>query len=324
MPLSGLDFAPCRFSTSALPLQDRLPAWREFARGLVSVDIQGAANDPPFECHATLRALPGLGVGWWAGSASHIARTPEIVAQGGDTFGVVINEAGSMTALQRGREVQIAAGEAALMLHSQPAALAQSRGRGICLVLPRASLAMLAPRLEDAALHPVPCTDGALRLLKSYLKALASGGVIQEGSLRSLAATYVQDLVALIVGASRDGAVVAEERGAAAARLAAIKADIVERIGREELTLDGLAARHGVTPRSIQRLFEREGSTFAAFRLEQQLALARRMLGDRRYADWTIAAVALAAGFGDLSYFHRAFRRRFGATPSDLRAASDP
>jgi AraC-like DNA-binding protein len=29
----------------------------------------------------------------------------------------------------------------------------------------------------------------------------------------------------------------------------------------------------------------------------------------------------LAAGFGDLSHFHRSFRRRYGATPSDVRAA---
>jgi AraC-like DNA-binding protein len=34
----------------------------------------------------------------------------------------------------------------------------------------------------------------------------------------------------------------------------------------------------------------------------------------------SISAIAYAAGFGDLSYFNRAFRRRFGATPSDIRA----
>jgi AraC-like DNA-binding protein len=35
----------------------------------------------------------------------------------------------------------------------------------------------------------------------------------------------------------------------------------------------------------------------------------------------TASAVALAAGFGDLSHFNRSFRRRYGATPSDVRAA---
>ena len=46
------------------------------------------------------------------------------------------------------------------------------------------------------------------------------------------------------------------------------------------------------------------------------------MLADKRYAAWTIGAIAFAAGFGDLSYFHRVFRRRYGATPSEIRAES--
>jgi AraC-like DNA-binding protein len=33
-----------------------------------------------------------------------------------------------------------------------------------------------------------------------------------------------------------------------------------------------------------------------------------------------VSSIALDAGFGDISYFNRAFRRRYGATPSDVRA----
>ena len=36
----------------------------------------------------------------------------------------------------------------------------------------------------------------------------------------------------------------------------------------------------------------------------------------------TIGAIAYDSGFGDLSYFNHAFRRRYGATPSDIRAAA--
>jgi AraC-like DNA-binding protein len=32
-----------------------------------------------------------------------------------------------------------------------------------------------------------------------------------------------------------------------------------------------------------------------------------------------VSDIAYLAGFNDVSYFHRAFRRRFGMTPSDLR-----
>jgi AraC-like DNA-binding protein len=43
------------------------------------------------------------------------------------------------------------------------------------------------------------------------------------------------------------------------------------------------------------------------------------MLADRRYAHLNIAQIAHESGFGDVSYFNRAFRRCYGATPSDVR-----
>jgi AraC-like DNA-binding protein len=42
----------------------------------------------------------------------------------------------------------------------------------------------------------------------------------------------------------------------------------------------------------------------------------------RPFAERSIGALAFEAGFGDLSYFHRIFRRRFGTSPSDVRAAT--
>ena len=81
-----------------------------------------------------------------------------------------------------------------------------------------------------------------------------------------------------------------------------------------------LAARHHCTPRFIQRLFETEGTTFTEYVLARRLAHAHRMLADPRRAGEKIMAVAYDCGFGDLSYFNRVFRRRYGAAPSDVRA----
>jgi AraC-like DNA-binding protein len=44
------------------------------------------------------------------------------------------------------------------------------------------------------------------------------------------------------------------------------------------------------------------------------------MLTDRRYLYLAIINIALAVGFGDISHFNRVFRRRFGETPSGVRA----
>jgi len=45
-------------------------------------------------------------------------------------------------------------------------------------------------------------------------------------------------------------------------------------------------------------------------------------LSDPRLAEQTISTIAYEAGFGDLSHFNRAFRRRYGETPSDVRPRS--
>jgi AraC-like DNA-binding protein len=54
--------------------------------------------------------------------------------------------------------------------------------------------------------------------------------------------------------------------------------------------------------------------------LTERLARAHRMLTSPRHAGETISVIAFAVGFADLSHFNRAFRRRYGCTPSDVRA----
>src|SRR5215510_12826016 len=70
------------------------------------------------------------------------------------------------------------------------------------------------------------------------------------------------------------------------------------------------------------RLFESEGTTFTEYVLAQRLVRAHRLLTDARYAGEKISAIALDAGFGDVSYFNRVFRRRYGVAPSELRVGA--
>jgi AraC-like DNA-binding protein len=71
----------------------------------------------------------------------------------------------------------------------------------------------------------------------------------------------------------------------------------------------------------VQMLFEAEGVTFSEFVLGRRLMRVYRELCDPRFNDTSISGFAIAAGFGDLSYFNRTFRRRFGMSPSELRQA---
>ena len=76
---------------------------------------------------------------------------------------------------------------------------------------------------------------------------------------------------------------------------------------------------HRVSPRTIQLLFEQAGITYSGFVLEQRLLRAERLLRNPNLHTRKIIEIAHLAGFHDVSYFHRAFRRRFGRTPDDVR-----
>ena len=190
------------------------------------------------------------------------------------------------------------------------------------VTLSRQRLAPLVPGLEDAFMRPVPRHTKALLLLTRYLCLFDDQQSLATPELRSLVVNHVYDLVALALGATRDAAEMANGRGMRAARLHAIKTEILNSPNSHELSLAGLAARHGVTPRHVQMLFESDGTTQTRFLLDQRLVRAHRMLSNPVLAERTISTIAYEAGFGDLSHFNRAFLLRYGATPSDVRARS--
>nr|WP_249779618.1 helix-turn-helix domain-containing protein [Bradyrhizobium sediminis] len=66
-------------------------------------------------------------------------------------------------------------------------------------------------------------------------------------------------------------------------------------------------------------MFESEDTSFSDFVREQRLSRAYRILIDRHHLVRTISSIAFDCGFGDLSYFNRSFRQRYGLTPSGVR-----
>ena len=101
-------------------------------------------------------------------------------------------------------------------------------------------------------------------------------------------------------------------------RIDAVKAEIDRRLSDSMLTVRVIAAMEGVTPRALQKLFSREGTTFSKYLLDQRLALAMAQLLSSS-PDVRISDIAYGVGFNDLSYFNRTFRRRYGTRPTEVR-----
>jgi len=214
-------------------------------------------------------------------------------------------------------------GDASVLTTSDPASLhVPTYGEYINVRAPRGAMSPLVDGLDAAYRQPIPANTPALRLLTRYISVLDEAEAFDTPDLRRQTVAHVHDLMALAIGATRDAAEIARSRGVRAARLRAIKQDIATGIGRPDLSVAAIAARHRIKPRWVQRLFESEGTTFTDYVLGQRLLRAHRLLTDPRCAGQKISAIAFDVGFGDLSYFNRAFRRRYGVAPSELRTAA--
>jgi AraC-like DNA-binding protein len=93
-----------------------------------------------------------------------------------------------------------------------------------------------------------------------------------------------------------------------------------------DLSIASLAARIGMPEKKLRGMInERLGyknfpSYVNAFRLEE----VRKRLGDSGHDRLPILTLALEAGFGSVVAFNRAFKDRYGTTPSAFRAQREP
>jgi AraC-like DNA-binding protein len=107
-----------------------------------------------------------------------------------------------------------------------------------------------------------------------------------------------------------------------ATRVRAILAEIARRFSDPDFDLDGVAGTVGLSRRYVQQLLEETGKSFTEHPVERRLERSFAMLSDVRFLHLAIIDIAFAVGFGDVSHFNRVFRRRFGKTPSEVRAVS--
>ena len=309
---------PLRFTTRDIPAPSRRKALNELrGRGLLPLEpLSGCA--PRVEL--VKWRLPGAWI--LAGAFAGVRQGGEAGPAGpGDDLFFGINVRGSSLASQHGQEVTIGGGEAVAV---DPAAgsfsiIRAEPARMIGVRIPRRSVP--AGAIGWAATPPrlVPASTAALRLLTSYLEGALSGSVLSSALVADAVVSHVAELITLSLDPVSAATPPASHPGVRAARLAVIKADIERHLTDGSLTAAGLAARHRISARYLHKLFEDEEMTYSQFVLHRRLALAYRKLRQPRYATRTISSIANDTGFGDLSYFNRTFRRRYGITPSDAR-----
>ncbi|MEH2478624.1 AraC-like DNA-binding protein [Nitrobacteraceae bacterium AZCC 2146] len=115
---------------------------------------------------------------------------------------------------------------------------------------------------------------------------------------------------------------VTEVGGLRGARIASVIAQINESFADQQFSTRVVAEKLGLSVRYVQDLLQGSGLSITDRIMELRLEKARAMLTDDRQCSLKISDVASSCGFNELSYFHRSFRRRFGASPARFRVQS--
>jgi AraC-like DNA-binding protein len=95
-------------------------------------------------------------------------------------------------------------------------------------------------------------------------------------------------------------------------------------LGLEDLSLAWLARRLGRSERSVQRLFEAQGTSFVDLVRAKRYRFVTEHLARLPQAHGHLADLAFRAGFRDLSNFNRGFRARYGVSPRGWHRAQGP
>lgn len=312
-----------RVSTRDVPQRERLAFLHDFvARNWAgmrfcpldarNVDIDLAVFDLPDEVTVARGHYPPM-IG---------SRSRDLLSDGRDNYTLAIVSGDHEVSIAGKTDLTVKAGDMILVNEANCFEVRHSRAMTVDVMsLGRKQIALRVPRIEFAPFYHVPRAAPGAAMFVGYTDLLRQAPPAGEKA-RKLAASHVHDLLSVVLEDFVPGGGDRNERGIRAARLELLKKAIAERLTDPSLSIVSLAKRQGVTPRYIQQLFEGEGTTFTEFVRDRRLELAFDRLDGGAPELQSIADLAYHCGFEDLSNFNRAFRRRYGMTPSEVRAAA--
>lgn len=278
-------------------------------------------------------AVPGTSVfeataqRWWiddlalvectCGPCSGSRTRREIAATDGEFVVVLINRAGRETVSQCGTDAGMGPGDAVVWDSSKAARFAVHEPLSKrSLLIPRAALDEFGGRVQTTGGVLLDGSRPATRLLTSYLDIVSAA----LPDLDPVGVTAARNAtLELFVGALRAGGGVAGTSTTRPALRAAMDRYIERHLVDSTITSARLARAHGVSVRTVNRIFNATGQTVGEVVRVRRLARAREDLAD---TDRPVASIAHRYGFSDASHLSRLFKAHYGASPREYRAAA--
>ncbi len=303
----------------------RYAHWRDLYAAQYGLLDFTRADSRPFSAHLEFAQFGPVAAGRFEGALARARRAQhELRRDAREEFFLFFNSGRSPILVEQcGREAPVQPGMAALLSYSEPGDCRSGDDHAwLAFTLLQDRLRHLVRHVEDLLAVPLDPESEAMRYLRSYADFLHGPGSAGDPALADHIGQMLLDLIALAIGTSRDDTEIARARGLRAARLRAVLAEIEAGFADPGFSPGVVAKRLRLSPRYVQDLLQDTGASFVERVSELRLQKARRMLADRRRDETTVADIAYACGFGEVPYFNRCFRKRFGASPSAFRSSA--
>lgn len=309
------------FSSGDFPSpKEAFDRMRELTAGICDITMPGDVDD--FQLANITLHLGGAVLNETQSSAMRYNRAAKHVAGGIDNFQVIMYLAGGVEIISRGQVFLQRAGDIRLLDMTQTHESREMTAQDglthvLTVVLPRMQLVPLFPEPEAIYGTMIVARETAYgRMLADQMRGLWRLGPELTQSEGHVAVQSFAQLATGAVGHRQDtkGTALAPSQEALMARITRY---IEDNLGSESLGVESLCRRFGQSRAGFYRLF---APNSPASRIqERRMQRAYAMLLAPAFRRWRIIDIALECQFSSDATFTRAFHRRFGVTPSEIR-----
>ncbi len=309
------------FTTTMLAPGERFEAWRESMSVFLDADLKGMVDPETFSGEIESYLIDDIMLTRAITKRQKYDRAGSKIARDGLDHYMIQVFLGGHTEINLGRrEARSQADHPIAFDLGETLDSFNSDFHILCVVIPRARLAPLLVRPDSLqGLTPDPDSGGG-RLLADFLRSLYLIAPVLTPLEEKRSALALLELAASAFNGVDAGGE-AELRARDYALLLQTQRFIRDHLSSPDLSPEVIALGVGLSRTALYQLFEPIGGV-AEYVRELRL---RKCLGEivsARHAHRHVSDIAWSWGFASPSHFTRAFKQRFGRTPSEARASA--
>jgi len=296
--------------TSKVSWRDRVVLWSDALTsvcGPLQTEPLGATLDGTM----TFGSIGRLQIGHITASRHRIGLTPELArAERHPVAKVIVQTAGESVYEQRGERVTLTPGDGLVYDVSHPHAITSTETtEHFVVIVPNDLVVGRGVRLDRLSAQQFSARTGVGRLAADLIHSTF-------GELATIAPACEDDLAASLLSLMFLS-LPNEAAHASDALRHRIEGYIRDQIRDPELSIDQIAGALRCSKRYLHMAFAASDRSITDHIWSSRLDGCRSDIARR--TDLTISEIAFAWGFSSSAHFSRAFRKRFGVTPSEFR-----